>query len=71
MSLLYAADEGSVSRCRQLLAAGSDVEEKDKFGFTPLMIAAKEGHTEVRHGSRADMHAAGSVQRCNGHVSTA
>ena len=38
MSLLCkAAEEGSVSRCRQLLAAGSsDVEEKDEDGFTPF-----------------------------------
>ena len=45
--LCKAAEEGSLSRCRQLLAAGSDVEEKDEFGFTPLLNAAYFGHTEV------------------------
>ena len=45
--LCKAAEEGSLSRCRQLLAAGSDVEEKDEFGSTPLVIAAYFGHTEV------------------------
>ena len=34
MSLLCeAAEEGSVSKCRQLLAVGSDVEEKDEDGL--------------------------------------
>ena len=48
MSLLCkAAEEGSISRCRQLLAAGSDVEEKDEDGWTPLLNAALFGHTEV------------------------
>ena len=45
--LCKAAEEGSVSRCRQLLAAGSDVEEKDEDGWTPLLIAVYFGHTEV------------------------
>ena len=48
MSLLCeAAEEGSVSKCRQLLAVGSDVEEKDEDGFTPLLNAAYFGHNEV------------------------
>ena len=48
MSLLCkAAEKGSISRCRQLLAAGSDVEEKDEDGWTPLLNAAYFGHTEV------------------------
>ena len=45
--LCEAAEEGSISRCRQLLAAGSDVEERDEDGFTPLLNAAYFGHTEV------------------------
>ena len=48
MSLLCdAAREGSISKCKQLLAAGSDVEERSKTGGTPLLIAAQKGHTEV------------------------
>ena len=48
MSLLCkAAASGSISRCRQLLEAGSDVEEKDEDGWTPLLNAAYFGHTEV------------------------
>ena len=37
MALLDAAERGSVAMCRQLLAAGSDVRERDKYGDTPLM----------------------------------
>ena len=47
MSLLQSAASGSISKCRQLLAAGSDVEEKDEDGFTPLLNAAYFGHNEV------------------------
>ena len=45
--LCKAAEKGSISRCSQLLAAGSDVGEKDEKGWTPLLIAAYKGHTEV------------------------
>ena len=48
MSLLCeAAASGSISRCRQLLEAGNDVEEKDEDGWTPLLNAAYFGHTKV------------------------
>ena len=46
-SLLKAAKEGSASRCRQLLDAGSCVEVRDEDGFTPFLLAADNGHTEV------------------------
>ena len=47
MSLLKAARENSLSRCEQLLAAGSDVGERNKKGWTPLLSAAHHGNTEV------------------------
>ena len=48
MSLLIAAAaNGSTSMCRQLLAAGGDVGEKDEYGITPLLMAAYYGHNEV------------------------
>ena len=37
MSLLSAAEGGLLSRCRQLLAAGSDVGERNERGSTPLL----------------------------------
>ena len=48
MSLLYAAQEGLTSRCRQLLAAGSDVGEGDPVTqWTPLHSAAINGHERI------------------------
>ena len=48
MDLLYEAQEGSVSMCRELLAAGGDVEERDpKTLFTPLHSAALYGHERI------------------------
>ena len=47
MSLLETAANGSTSRCRQLLAAGSHVGERDEGGLTPLLVAAYLGHTGV------------------------
>ena len=45
--LLVAAQEGHTEVCELLLAAGSDVGERDKKGDTPLLVAAQEGHFEV------------------------
>ena len=52
--LCEAAEEGSISRCRQLLAAGSDVGEKDEKGWTPLMVLPHlQGNIEIgRHKDR-------------------
>ena len=47
MALLKAAQEGSISKCRHLLEAGGDVGERDKSSFTPLLLAAQEGHPGV------------------------
>ena len=48
MSLLAAADEGSVSMCRLLLAAGGDVEEREPIAlWTPLHLAAINGHKRI------------------------
>ena len=48
MSLLAAAQKGSVSMCRLLLAAGGDVEERNPFTlFTPLHKAALCGHERI------------------------
>ena len=48
MALLYAASKGFVSMCRQLLAAGGDVEERDPIAlFTPLHYAAIYGHERI------------------------
>ena len=45
MSLLAAADFGSMAMCRLLLAAGVDVEERSPITlWTPLHHAAGYGH---------------------------
>ena len=48
MALLDAADSGSISRCRLLLAAGSDVRERNLVTqMTPLHEAAILGHERI------------------------
>ena len=47
MALLKAAQEGSISRCRQPLEARSYVGERNTRGFTSLLLAAREGHPGV------------------------
>ena len=40
------AQRGDVETLRALLDAGCDVDERDFSGFTPLMVAAREGHAD-------------------------
>jgi len=47
ISLHWAALQGNVDAVRQHISAGSDLDEKDIFGSTPLIIAATFGKTEV------------------------
>ena len=47
MTLLKAAAEGSMSRCRQLLASGCDAGEVNSNGVTPLLMASFFGHSDV------------------------
>ena len=82
MTLLCdAIGEGSVSKCRQLLASGSNVEERDKAGWTPLQIAASKGYTELCQllldrgkaeieETDADGNTALNLATSNGHAST-
>jgi uncharacterized protein len=45
--LVYAAYYGDLSEVKRLLAAGAEVNAKDKNGITPLMAASLAGHREV------------------------
>jgi ankyrin repeat protein len=38
---------GNIETVKQAIAAGADVNEKDKLGLTPLHSAATEGHKEI------------------------
>lgn len=45
--LRVTVEKGDISTTEFLLRTGADVEHTDAFGFTPLLIAAKNGHTEL------------------------
>jgi outer membrane biosynthesis protein TonB len=47
ISIHEAAKDGNIKAVKQHLAAGTDVNAKDKGGGTPLHSAAFEGHKEI------------------------
>ncbi len=47
ISIWDAAADGNTEAVKQHLAAGVDVNAKDKYGTTPLHRAAEKGHKEV------------------------
>ena len=47
ISIHKAAEEGNIEVVKQHLAAGTDVNEGDEDGDTPLIYALEEGHKEV------------------------
>ena len=46
-SLHHAAIDGNTEAIKQHLAAGADVNAKDKWENTPLHFAAYKGHKEI------------------------
>ncbi|HLL14380.1 MAG TPA: ankyrin repeat domain-containing protein [Pyrinomonadaceae bacterium] len=60
MPLTVAAERGDAALVRKLIAAGADLNERDKSGYTALVWAARNGNTEVAQAlveARADMNA--------------
>ena len=58
-ALTIAAERGDTAQVKSLIAAGADVNEKDRAGFTALMWAARNGHTEITRAlvdARADVN---------------
>jgi hypothetical protein len=47
LPLLVACESGDVDRARQLLREGADVNLREDQGWSPLIMAAKEGHAEL------------------------
>ena len=47
MSIYDAIEDGNIEVVKQHLAAGTDVNSKDKDGWTPLHEAASEGHKSI------------------------
>ena len=47
LSIYDATEDGNIEVVKQHLAAGTDVNSKDKDGWTPLHEAAYEGHKQI------------------------
>ena len=47
ISIYDAVEDGNIEVVKQHLAAGTDVNSKDKDGWTPLHEAASEGHNKI------------------------
>jgi ankyrin repeat protein len=47
MNLLQAARGGDAEECRRLMAGGGDPNVRNSKRFTPLHIAAQQGHVDV------------------------
>ncbi|CAG5132947.1 unnamed protein product [Candidula unifasciata] len=75
--LLQAAQMGELKQVSALLTKGVNVNCQDYFGWTPLMVAAKQGNDEIvqyllKHGcdhtvSSLDGHTAVTLARLGGH----
>lgn len=46
-ALHFASSQGDVEMCRMLLDAGAQLDEYSNSGETPLLLAARGGHTDV------------------------
>jgi len=47
MKLIEAIEKGDIEAVKQHIAAGTDVNAKDRYGATPLHIATHLGHKET------------------------
>ena len=47
ISIWVAAKAGEIEAVKQHLAAGADVDAKDKYGRTPLHLSPASGHKEI------------------------
>ena len=57
--------EGDIAKIQEAIQAGADVNVRYKDGFTPLLIASRNGHTEIVRlllTAKADVNAAHKTQ---------
>jgi ankyrin repeat protein len=63
--LSESVDKGDITKIEKAIQAGADVNVRYKYGFTPLLIASRNGHTEVVKlllTAKADVNAAHKTQ---------
>ena len=46
-SIFYAAIANDIGVAKQYIASGAPIDVRDKFGRTPLMLAAEHGNTKL------------------------
>ena len=61
MDIRRACREGDLERVRQLIQDGQDVNRGNRYGWTPLMLAAANGHNQVMHMVRELIRAGADV----------
>lgn len=59
--LSHAVENGQLTKVRQLLGQGMDINQKDDDGLTPIMVAAKAGQIEIakyliKHGANINFY---------------
>ncbi len=47
MALIDAAKEGDLNKVRKLLDKGANVDTKDKYGHTPVILASMKNYPEI------------------------
>ena len=45
--LYYACSDDDVDKAKELIKAGANVNAENKWGETPLIVAARHGHIEI------------------------
>ena len=66
ISIYNAVDRGNIEAIKQHIAAGTDVNVKNEFGWTPLHYAALKGQKEIAElliAKGADVNAVGDLGR--------
>ena len=71
MDIRRACREGDLERVRQLIQDGQDVNRGNRYGWTPLMLAAANGHNQVMRMVRELIRAGADVNEQDKYKQTA